>query len=125
MIQPDFQNDTVRDRWPEAGVTDKTPPGGRYKQGGGVNQSKQIVKMKIRESVRSSINDAATSQSKKFLKKAELAAILGVQTRTIETWVRKRKIGSIKAGHRTQLFQLDKVIRDLGRFEIQAIGGGK
>lgn len=87
--------------------------------------SQRIVKMKIRESVCSSINDAATSRSKKFLKKAELAAILGVQTRTVETWVRKRKISSIKAGHRTQLFQLEKVIRDLSRFEIHAIGGGK
>lgn len=81
--------------------------------------------MNVKETVCPPLKDDATSQRKKFLKKAELAAILGVQTRTVETWVRKRKISSIKAGHRTQLFQLEKVIRDLSRFEIHAIGGGK
>ncbi len=40
VIQPDFQNDTVRDRWPEAGGLRTKLRRGDIHKGGGDNQSK-------------------------------------------------------------------------------------
>jgi hypothetical protein len=58
-----------------------------------------------------------------WLTKRQLAQALGRKsTRIVDTWVQKRMISSIKAGHRTRLFQLTQVLADLARFEVKAIG---
>ena len=59
----------------------------------------------------------------KFLNKHELKDELGVpSTRIIDQWVQRGMISSHKLGHRTRLFCLDQVLKDLSKFEIRAVG---
>jgi len=59
----------------------------------------------------------------KLLTKHELKDALGLAShRIIDHWVRKRMIPVINGGHRTKLFQLDRVIAALERFEVKEIG---
>ena len=57
-----------------------------------------------------------------LVKKKPLAELLGVPTRTIDRWVAGRMITSIKTGYRTRYFDVQKVLLDLERFEVRAIG---
>lgn len=60
---------------------------------------------------------------KLFLNKSELAIELGLpSTRIVDSWVRKRMIPVIDGGHRTKLFNLEKVLIALDKFEIKAVG---
>lgn len=60
--------------------------------------------------------------SKKLVDIKGLSAELGPSARTFRTLVHNRKIPFIKAGHRTMLFEPEKVREALSRFEVKAIG---
>ena len=61
--------------------------------------------------------------SKLFVNKCGLKDALGIpSTRVIDEWVRKRMISFIRAGHRTLLFSVEQVRKDLARFEVKAVG---
>ena len=58
-----------------------------------------------------------------FVNKRGLKNALGISsTRVIDQWVRKRMISFIRAGHRTLLFSVEQVRKDLARFEVKAVG---
>ena len=60
---------------------------------------------------------------KKLLTKEQLREELGLSsTRIIDAWVKKRMIPVKDLGHRTKLFELDRVNAALDRFEIKEIG---
>ena len=46
----------------------------------------------------------------------------GIPIRTLRSFVAGRKISFLKCGHRTLLFDPEKVKKDLARFEVQAAG---
>ena len=48
----------------------------------------------------------------------------GVPVRTLRTFMASRKIPFLKCGHRTILFDPDKVDKALQRFEVQEVGRG-
>jgi len=61
-----------------------------------------------------------------LLTKRGLRDALGLaSTRIIDSWVRRRMISSYRLGHRTLLFNLDRVREDLARFEVRAVGREK
>jgi excisionase family DNA binding protein len=45
----------------------------------------------------------------------------GLPVRTIRTLMSQRKIPYIRAGHRTVLFSLEKVMAAIERFEVKAV----
>ena len=60
--------------------------------------------------------------------KRELVTIIGlsehytIPVRTLRTLVSSRKIPYLKLGHRTLLFDVQKVDKALERFEVQEVG---
>ncbi len=63
------------------------------------------------------------NDSSGLLTKAQLRDRLNLpSTRIIDAWVCKRMISFYRLGHRTLLFDLERVRQDLQRFEIKAIG---
>ena len=52
----------------------------------------------------------------------EIADALGLHERTIKSLARRRAIPSIRIGHRTLRFELEKVKTALGKFERKAVG---
>ena len=50
-----------------------------------------------------------------------LAEITSVPVRSWRTMVQKRIIPFIKVGHRTMLFQPEKVLRALEKFEVKSV----
>lgn len=58
-----------------------------------------------------------------LLDKRQLAQALGLKSvRLIDMWIKKRMIPVIIGGHRTRLFNLERVLAALQKFEIKAIG---
>lgn len=57
----------------------------------------------------------------KFIRIQELSEITGIPVGTLRGLWAARKIPGIKAGHRTLLFQLEKVERALERLEVKAV----
>jgi len=57
----------------------------------------------------------------KLLDTNELALELNRPVRQIRSWVAGKKIPVCKIGWRTNLFDLDKVLKALERFEIPAV----
>lgn len=51
----------------------------------------------------------------------ELSKTTGIPVRTLRSLYNQRKISGIKAGHRTLLFDAEKVCVELARFEIKAV----
>jgi hypothetical protein len=70
------------------------------------------------------MKDAQTDYQKfKLLTKYELCEALGLRsTRIIDAWVKKRMIPVKDLGHRTKLFELDRVRAALDRFEVKEMG---
>jgi hypothetical protein len=69
------------------------------------------------------LESSTRSFDSRRITKAQLAAELGLSsTRIIDSWVRKRMIPVIDGGHRTKLFNLEKVLASLDKFEIKAVG---
>jgi hypothetical protein len=64
---------------------------------------------------------ASSDNSQKFLNISGLAELTGLSVRNIRTLVQKRAIPVIVAGHRTHLFQLEKVSRALEKFEVKSV----
>jgi hypothetical protein len=58
----------------------------------------------------------------KLLNIFELSKAKGRPVRQIRTFVEQRKIPYLKVGHRTLLFDPEKVERALARFEIKEVG---
>jgi hypothetical protein len=52
---------------------------------------------------------------------SSLSESTGIAVRTIRTFMAARKIPFLKCGHRTILFDPDKVDKALGRFEVEAV----
>ena len=50
-----------------------------------------------------------------------LESASGIPKRTLRTLYQGRKISHIKTGHRTILFDPEKVMAEIGRFEIKAV----
>lgn len=59
---------------------------------------------------------------KKFVNYKNLSEITGLPVRTIRSLKTQRKIPFIRVGYRTHLFDPEKVIEALGKFEIKAVG---
>ena len=59
--------------------------------------------------------------TKPLLRISGLSAELGPPERLIRTWMSERKIPFIKTGHRTCLFDIDKVRAALEKFEVKAV----
>jgi hypothetical protein len=59
---------------------------------------------------------------KRLLNTIELAAELNRPVRQIRSFVAAKKIPVLKIGWRTNLFDLDKVLEALQRFEIKEVG---
>ena len=55
----------------------------------------------------------------------EIAAALGLHERTIKSLARRRAIPSVRFGHRTLRFEIEKVKAALARLEIREIGRPK
>jgi len=53
-------------------------------------------------------------------RKADIAKLCNVSIRTIDQWIKERKIPSVKIG-RTRRFQIGRVIAALERFEIKEV----
>jgi DNA-binding transcriptional MerR regulator len=51
----------------------------------------------------------------------ELAKNTGIPVRTLRTLYNQRKISGIKLGHRTLLFDPEKVYSELARYEVKAV----
>ena len=58
---------------------------------------------------------------KKLLTIFELAELKGRPVRQFRSWVEAKKIPYLKLGHRTLLFDPEKVEKALERFEIPAV----
>ncbi len=68
----------------------------------------------------------STSQSAKLLRKKQLAAILGVSPRTVDSWIAQGVIPFLAPSARLHLFDADQVRKALeARFGVQPRGGGK
>ena len=58
-----------------------------------------------------------------LLDKRHLAQALGLKSvRLIDMWIKKRMNSVIVGGHRTRLFNLERVLAALERFEIKEVG---
>jgi hypothetical protein len=56
---------------------------------------------------------------------SSLSECTGIGVRTLRTFMAARKIPFLKCGHRTILFNPDKVQKALERFEVKAVGGNE
>ena len=57
----------------------------------------------------------------RFLRIEELSTELGPSVRSFRTWMYQRKIPFIKIGHRTVLFEVEKVRAAMANFEVKAV----
>jgi hypothetical protein len=64
------------------------------------------------------------AKSQKLVNIRGLSAELGLPIRSLRTLMHERKFSFIKCGHRTCLFDPQKVRSDLERFEIKAVTAG-
>ena len=62
---------------------------------------------------------------KRLLSKRELAAVLGVSTRTIENWLAQKRIPQLRLSARLTRFSLPRVEAALSRYEIREVGGAR
>ena len=61
-------------------------------------------------------NNSDGGNSEALMTKSQVAAMLQKSRRTIEHWVNRGYLSSIRIGH-SVLFERDQVMRDLKRFE--------
>ncbi len=59
--------------------------------------------------------------TKQYSNIEQLSEKTGIAKRTIRSLYQQRKISGIKAGHRTLLFDAEKVCAELARFEVKAV----
>jgi excisionase family DNA binding protein len=68
----------------------------------------------------------STNQNPILLRKKELAALLHVSPRTIDSWIAQRVIPYVAPSARLHLFDADQVRKALeARFGVQPRGGAK
>jgi len=67
------------------------------------------------------VNNKHRDSDQRFLNIFGLSELTGLSVRNIRTLVHKRAIPVIVAGHRTHLFQPDKVARALEKFEVKTV----
>ncbi len=63
----------------------------------------------------------SSDNNQKFLNIFGLSELTGLSVRNIRTLVQKRAIPVIVAGHRTHLFQPEKVLKALEKFEVKGV----
>jgi predicted DNA-binding transcriptional regulator AlpA len=57
-----------------------------------------------------------------LLKQRELARVLGVSSRTLDNWKRRKTIPAIKISTRCVRFELASVLAALRRYEVREVG---
>jgi excisionase family DNA binding protein len=70
----------------------------------------------------SAIIQSNESIPKRLLSKRELAAVLGVSTRTIENWLAQKRIPQLRLSARLTRFSLPRVEAALARYEVKEVG---
>ena len=60
---------------------------------------------------------------RQFLSKKQLAAFLGVSSRTIENWLSEGRLPQLRFSPRLTRFDLPKVLAALDRYEVKEVGG--
>jgi excisionase family DNA binding protein len=58
----------------------------------------------------------------RLLSKKQLAALLGISTRTIDTWLAQKRIPQLRLSNRLTRFSLSKVEAALSRYEVREVG---
>ena len=71
--------------------------------------------------MRGSVLIRSAMTKSKLLKLNGLSVAIGVPPRTIQTWIHSGKIPFLKIGHRTVLFDEEKVRAALERFEVRSV----
>jgi excisionase family DNA binding protein len=64
------------------------------------------------------INNGSEGIPRRLLSKRELAAVLGVSTRTIENWLAQKRIPQLRLSERLTRFSLPRVEAALARYEF-------
>jgi excisionase family DNA binding protein len=67
-------------------------------------------------------NQSSEGVQKRLLSKRELAAVLGVSSRTIENWLSQKRIPQLRLSARLTRFNLARVESALARYEIKEVG---
>jgi excisionase family DNA binding protein len=62
------------------------------------------------------------TNKRKLVNIADLSECNGIPVRTLRTLMHARKIPFLRCGHRTVLFDPEKVDKALQRFEVQEVG---
>jgi excisionase family DNA binding protein len=70
----------------------------------------------------SASNQSNEGIQKRLLSKRELAAVLGISTRTIENWLAQKRIPQLRLSARLTRFNLARVESALARYEIKEVG---
>jgi hypothetical protein len=68
------------------------------------------------------IHQINATKKQPLLNIRQLSAEMGPPVRSIRTWMHQGKIPFIRVGHRTCLFDPDKVREALNRLEVKAVG---
>ena len=63
-----------------------------------------------------------TRMKQSLLNIQQLSVEIGPPVRSLRTWMHQGKIPFIRVGHRTVLFDPDKVREALNRLEVKAVG---
>ena len=69
----------------------------------------------------SAFNNSDAPIQKRLLSKRELAAALGVSSRTIENWLAQKRIPRLRLSARLTRFSLPRVEAALNRYEIREV----
>jgi len=70
------------------------------------------------------VSDSGGTGHRKLILKTELAQALSVSPRTIDNWVRQKRIPVLRFSPRLVRFDLCKVLIALDKFEIREVGRG-
>jgi hypothetical protein len=63
----------------------------------------------------------SVATSRQLVKKHEMAAIAGVSPRTLDTWIRERKVPLLKLSRRCHRFDPVAVMKALRRYEVREV----
>lgn len=57
-----------------------------------------------------------------YMRREEAARFLGVATRTISDWQRRRIIPHVKMGRKCVLFKREDLVKAMGKYTVRAVG---
>jgi excisionase family DNA binding protein len=73
-------------------------------------------------SFRKEVSDSAANTLRTLVTKKQIAQLLSVSVRTIDNWVREKRIPVHRFSARCIRFNLPKVLSALNKFEIREVG---